>query len=270
MYHPDRRRRPLPLVAAALLAALAAAAGTSRAETGDRVEELRTLEIVSPEGYRRILVSGDENEPVVVRTMLVRRARLGIGLLDITPELRRHFGASDGEFGVLVSRVVEKSPAATAGIEVGDVLVAVDSKPIAHSSQLLAEIGGREAGTTVVIEARRQGQAVTVHAELEEAPRAQVDLTPLLFRGMHAAAPGEEGLHHHPGAVDLERALEIDGRVLNEALQSIGDEIGSGRLDHHFEELRKHRGGVLERLEQLERRLRELETEIEELPPDDE
>ena len=43
---------------------------------------------------------------------------LGVELVDLTPELREHFGAPR-DVGVMVGRVEPGSPAARAGLEVG-------------------------------------------------------------------------------------------------------------------------------------------------------
>src|SRR4029077_19784150 len=50
-----------------------------------------------------------------------RRGYLGIQLIEITPELRAHYGVAR-DAGVLVGGVEPDSPAAKAGIEVGDII----------------------------------------------------------------------------------------------------------------------------------------------------
>lgn len=122
----------------------------------------------------------------------------------------------------------------------------------------------------VQLEGWRQGRPVTFRAELEEIPLAQFDVTPLLFHGAHLRGPEDrdpEDEIDRPGVANPERTLELDGQVLTQALRHLEHEIGSGRLDHHFEGMRQDCGGLLQRLEKLERRLVELEVEIEELPP---
>jgi S1-C subfamily serine protease len=52
------------------------------------------------------------------------KARLGVFLMSLSPELRSFFGSTD-QSGVLVARVEPGSPAARAGIAVGDVIVNV-------------------------------------------------------------------------------------------------------------------------------------------------
>jgi serine protease Do len=55
------------------------------------------------------------------------RGALGISVQSMTPELAQHFGAAAG---VLVSAVRGDSPAAKAGIAVGDVITTVDGERI--------------------------------------------------------------------------------------------------------------------------------------------
>src|SRR5215475_13923485 len=63
---------------------------------------------------------------------MVRRGYLGTALMDLTPELRTHFGVPE-EAGVMVSRVESGSPAEKAGLKVGDILTRVDGAAVKSS-----------------------------------------------------------------------------------------------------------------------------------------
>lgn len=95
---------------------------------------------------------------------------LGVQLSDLTPELRTHFGVPE-DVGVMVGKVVDGSPALRAGLEVGDVVTAVDGEPVASSSALARAVGGREDGDTVVLEVWRDGKMEKISATLEERER---------------------------------------------------------------------------------------------------
>lgn len=92
---------------------------------------------------------------------------LGVALSDLTPELRAHFGVPDN-VGVMVSKVLEESPAFDAGIEVGDIVTAIDGEEIGGAGELARLIRSREAGDVVVVEAWRKGQLLQINATLDE------------------------------------------------------------------------------------------------------
>ncbi|MEP6800822.1 MAG: PDZ domain-containing protein [Acidobacteriota bacterium] len=154
------------IAAAALLAALplptAARAGDdapSRVrvrDDGDTVE----VEAVRPRvGLRR----------------LESRAAIGIALIDITPELRSHFGAPR-DAGAMIGEVGKDSPAARAGLEVGDVVTSVDGERVASGSDLARAVRRREIGGTVKLEVVRNKAARTVSVPVEASPRRDTDL----------------------------------------------------------------------------------------------
>ena len=62
-------------------------------------------------------------------------AYLGVELVNLNEPLRAHFGVPEGS-GVLVSNVVENSPAARAGLQVGDILTRFDGEDVASSRRL--------------------------------------------------------------------------------------------------------------------------------------
>lgn len=97
-------------------------------------------------------------------------AFLGVELSDLTPELRTHFGVPQ-DAGVMVGKLVDESPAFRAGLEVGDIVTAVDGEPVAFSSALARAIRGHEDGETVVLEVWRDGQMQKISATLEERER---------------------------------------------------------------------------------------------------
>src|SRR4051812_40693633 len=67
------------------------------------------------------------------------KGRLGVMVMSLTPELRTHFGAAQDR-GVLVAHVEPGTPAAAAGITVGDVIVEVRGKAIDGASDVLSAL----------------------------------------------------------------------------------------------------------------------------------
>lgn len=77
------------------------------------------------------------------------RARLGVQLNELTPELAQYFGATDG--GVLVARVTKDSPAEKAGLKAGDVIVSVDGDRIRDTDDLVNELRDKDGEVTLGI-----------------------------------------------------------------------------------------------------------------------
>ena len=94
------------------------------------------------------------------------RARLGVQLVEATPELRQHFGG-DGEAGVLVSKVIKGMPAEHAGIQVGDLIVAIEDDPIESVEDLREALADRQ-GETFGIQVIRNGDRIRVEASLPD------------------------------------------------------------------------------------------------------
>jgi hypothetical protein len=90
---------------------------------------------------------------------------LGVELAETTPELREHLGGPR-DAGVLVSRIEDSSPAAQAGIRVGDIVTAIEGEVVESARDLKHAIASREAGDAVAIELYRDGRAEQVTATL--------------------------------------------------------------------------------------------------------
>src|ERR671915_45771 len=101
-----------------------------------------------------------------------RRAVLGVAIEDVTANTAQAAGLREIE-GVLVqsySPNEEQSPAARAGIELGDVIVAVDAKPTPRVSTLQRVIRSYKPGQTVPVDVVRFGARRSFRVRLAEAP----------------------------------------------------------------------------------------------------
>jgi predicted metalloprotease with PDZ domain len=86
-------------------------------------------------------------------------------VMSLTPELRTHFGARDDR-GVLVAHVEPGTPAATAGLHVGDVIVEVRGQKIDDASDVLAALADQGTGQKVEVAIVRDGKPRTLDATL--------------------------------------------------------------------------------------------------------
>jgi S1-C subfamily serine protease len=103
---------------------------------------------------------------------------LGVQMVTLTPELAKQNNDDPNSMfvipevkGVLVMRVVPNSPAATAGIRRGDVIVQIDNKPITTAEQLQSVVEDSTLGQALQIKVQRgnQTQILSVRtAELKD------------------------------------------------------------------------------------------------------
>ena len=99
----------------------------------------------------------------------VRRGRLGIRFQDVTPQLAEAFNLPTDTAGAVISQVEPKSPAKKAGLKPGDVVVAVDGKPIHNAKQLDNQIGLTLVGEPINMEVLRGGKKIGLVAHIEPA-----------------------------------------------------------------------------------------------------
>jgi len=113
----------------------------------------------------------------------VRRGLLGVTTQDLTPELVKAFNLQS-QHGAVISRVETGSSAEKAGIEPGDIIVAVNGQAIKNgSSQIRTAIGLLQVGDTATIEVIRGGERLSFQAVIGKPKRQELagdKLHPLL------------------------------------------------------------------------------------------
>ncbi len=109
----------------------------------------------------------------IIRSGHVERAALGIQVRDASPDDAAYAGL-DGTRGVLVEDFGNTaSPAQKAGIEAGDVIIAVDGKRVDYVAQLQEAIAFRKPGDVVAVQvARKGGKLATVRVPLQRVDAA--------------------------------------------------------------------------------------------------
>jgi serine protease Do len=103
----------------------------------------------------------------LIATGTVRRAKLGITVQRITPDLATSLGLASAS-GALVSGVDEGSPAAKAGLKQGDVITAYNGKAMADNNQLRNAVASTIPGTRVNLDVLRNGRTETLQATVGE------------------------------------------------------------------------------------------------------
>ena len=85
----------------------------------------------------------------------VQRGQLGVVIQEVTHDLAKSFGL-DKPTGALVSKVLPNSPAAAAGLQVGDIIRGVNGKEIVSSGDLPVIVGSTAPGKEVKLQIWRQ------------------------------------------------------------------------------------------------------------------
>jgi serine protease Do len=116
----------------------------------------------------------------------VDRGWLGVRIQPVTPELAEGLDLGEPR-GALVASVQADSPAAAAGLEAGDVVLAWDGQDVEEFKDLSRLVAATEAGETVQVALWRKGQEKSVSvvtgslpeeaavAALEDEPRPEAD-----------------------------------------------------------------------------------------------
>lgn len=99
----------------------------------------------------------------------VSRGWLGVLIQEVTRDLAESF-EMDKPYGALVSKVLEDSPAARAGIKVGDVIIEFNGDEIKNSSALPPMVGRIAAGDSARIKILREGKSKSLTVKIGELP----------------------------------------------------------------------------------------------------
>ncbi len=144
---------------------------------------------------------------------------IGVRPIEMTPELRTHFGAPK-EAGVFVGKVEKGSPAAKAGLQVADIVTAADGETIGSTRDLVRAVRRKREGDTVAIELVRDGSRKTLTvtvAEREGKVRVgdfEHGMRKFHWRGMPPVPPAPPVAPVPPGSPDLQdRIDELEKRI---------------------------------------------------------
>ncbi len=123
------------------------------------VRELPRFNFDVPGGRYRLY--GEGPEAFIFRA---GKGRLGVTLQDLNPELAEFFGVKDG---ALVSSVEKDSPAAKAGVKAGDVITAIDGKPVTGADDVVEQVQAKSEGD-LALNVMRDKKAVSLKATIEK------------------------------------------------------------------------------------------------------
>ncbi|MCT4654450.1 MAG: Do family serine endopeptidase [Cohaesibacter sp.] len=95
----------------------------------------------------------------------VKRGWLGVRIQAVTDDIADSLGLSDAA-GAMVTSLDEKSPAMKAGIQQGDVILAVDGTIVKTTRELAREVGRKDPNTDVILTVWRGGKEIEIKVNL--------------------------------------------------------------------------------------------------------
>jgi len=106
----------------------------------------------------------------------VKRGLLGVNIQDLTPALARSYGLPKSQKGVLITNINERLPAGQVGLEVEDIITAVNDVRVNDAEHLRNVVARHKPGTEVRVDVLRDGETESfrvVLASLDEEGDAQ-------------------------------------------------------------------------------------------------
>jgi Do/DeqQ family serine protease len=100
----------------------------------------------------------------------VSRGYLGAELGNVTQELAPHLGLKPGQEGAYIANVTPNGPGAKSGLQRGDVVTAIDGRPVHSSDDLTMAVISHAPGSRVNLEVVRNGQPTKVEVTLGTRP----------------------------------------------------------------------------------------------------
>jgi len=167
----------------------------------------------------------------------IRRGVLGVRGGNLNQELADALGL-DRTQGAWVSEVVEDGAAAKAGIQAGDVILAIDGTPVLSFAELAAKVGTIGAGRNVTLTILRDGderqvdvelekrvadqiEAASVHPGLQGAELTSDDRQGIRVTSVESGSPAERiGLRENDVILAVNRQPVSSNRELQQAIQS--------------------------------------------------
>jgi len=113
----------------------------------------------------------------IIKTGGVTRGWVGIEVQDLTPELAESFNLKNAD-GALIAGVLKGGPADAGGVHPGDILLAVNGKPVIDSASLLNLIADLKPNAEARLRVARKQQILELKIRVERRPKQRADESP--------------------------------------------------------------------------------------------
>ena len=133
-------------------------------------------------GYQGIgfAIPTDMAQPIMdslIRDGHVDRGFLGVNIQTLTREMAESEGLGEAR-GVLVTRVMQESPAARAGLRRGDIITRIDDKQTLTAAHVVNAVGMAGSGKRVRLEVMRSGKPRVMRIELGDLDKPAPEKNP--------------------------------------------------------------------------------------------
>jgi serine protease DegQ len=108
----------------------------------------------------------------IIQTGSVTRGWIGVEAQEITPEIAESFRLASTA-GVLIAGVLRNGPADKAGLKPGDILLAVEGKPVKDPNAMLNIVAALVPGKQAALQLRRENRDVEVRVAVGKRPSVQ-------------------------------------------------------------------------------------------------
>jgi serine protease Do len=160
----------------------------------------------------------------LVKTGHVTRGRIGVSIQNVDGQLAESFGL-DRPRGALVSSVVKDGPSEKAGVKPGDVILAVNDKPVEMSSELPTVIARVKPGSNVTLTVWRGGKEQKLDVKVDQLPEPELKTASL--KGKRGADQASQlGLAVRPLDPAEKQQVETEGTLVVE--QVTGPALAAG------------------------------------------
>lgn len=147
----------------------------------------------------------------IIKFGSVHRGLMGIFVQHLTPELAEAMGYSEDFQGALIAQVNEGSPAATAGLKAGDIIIQINDTKITQATQVKTTISLLRVDSDAKIKIKRDGKELILNAIISDAKKNEQKLqstNPFLYGLALRNFEQDSPLHGHIIGVQVVGASE--------------------------------------------------------------
>ncbi len=155
----------------------------------------------------------------IIKTGAAHHGYLGISMNDVTPENAQFFNLKDA-LGAIVAQVSSSSPAAAAGVKVGDVVTSLNGRTVESAGALQVDVAQMVPGTHVSLGIVRNGTAHVMDVTLGEYKK-DVQVAANDGKSSEPSDGGKLGLAMNDLTPDVRQQINVPDTVKGAAIAQV-------------------------------------------------